>query len=210
MSTKTSTTYNNNDNNGKNFNLDLINVQSLKSKELMLLDYLDSTHWDACILTETWLRDCDEDKIWLEATNLNKGVYKLSISNPSGTAGGKLALLQRTETNVFRLSEGELETFQFARWRLTIPDVSTTIVALYYPPYSVINPVTNAMFTYEFTNWITNILVDDKNSLPMGDLNIHINNEDDPEAMILANTLLQALGLQCHTYPFNYINMAIH
>ena len=76
LSTKIGITYNNN--NRRNFNLDLINVQLLRSKELMLLDYLDSTHLDACILTETWLRDCDEYKIWLEVTTLNKGVYKLS------------------------------------------------------------------------------------------------------------------------------------
>ena len=68
----------------------------------------------------------------------------------------------------------------------------------YYPPFSVINPVTNAMFIDEFTNWITNILVDDKNVILMDDFNIHINNEHDPEAMVLADTL-QALGLHCHT-----------
>ena len=38
LSTKIRSTYNNNIN-GKNFNIDVINVQSLKSKELMLLDY---------------------------------------------------------------------------------------------------------------------------------------------------------------------------
>ena len=137
-----------------NNNNNVINVQSLRSKELMLLDYLHSTLLNACILTETWLRDCDKDKIWLQVTNLNKEVYRLSISNCSGRAGGGLALLYRTEANVSKLSEGELETFQFARWRLTIPGVSTTIVALYHPSYSVINPVTNEMFTYGFTNWI--------------------------------------------------------
>ena len=56
-------------------------------------------------------------------TNLNKEVYRLSISNNSGRAGGGLALLHRTEANVSKLSEGELETSQFARWRLTVPGV---------------------------------------------------------------------------------------
>ena len=125
--------------------------------------------------------DCDEDKIWLEVTNLNK-----------------LAFIHRTEANVSKLSEGELETFQFARWRLTMPGASRTLVTLNHPPYSVINPVTNTMFIDEFTNWITNILVDNKNVILMGDFNIHINSEDSPEAMFLADTL-QALGLQCHT-----------
>ena len=76
----------------------------------MSLDYLDSTHSDACILTETWLRDCDEDKMWLEANNLNKWVYKPPISNCSGRAGGGLALLHRTEANVSKLS-GEIKRF---------------------------------------------------------------------------------------------------
>ena len=43
--------------------------------------------------------------------------------------------------------------------------------------------------SHKLTNWITNILVDDKNIILMGDFKININNEDDPEAMILADTL---------------------
>ena len=100
--------------------------------------------------------------------------------------------------NVSKLSEGELETFQFGRWRLTIPGALTTIITLYHSPYSVIYPITSAVLIDEFTNWIINILVDNKNVTLMGDFNIHINNEDNPEAVILAGTL-QALGFQCHT-----------
>ena len=57
-----------------------------------------------------------------------------------------------------------------------MPGASTTLVALYHPPYSLITPVTNAMFIDELTNWITNILVDDKNVIIMGNFNIHISN----------------------------------
>ena len=36
----------------------LANMQSIKNKDLILYDYLQSNDTDICILTETWLQNC--------------------------------------------------------------------------------------------------------------------------------------------------------
>ena len=52
----------------------LANVQSIKSKTELVMDYLLDSKVDVAILTETWLSDNDE--IWLKASDLNQHGYK--------------------------------------------------------------------------------------------------------------------------------------
>ena len=59
-------------NSSSNMKVTLANIQSIKNKDLILYDYLQSNDSDICILTETWLQNCDNDEIWLEMTDLNK------------------------------------------------------------------------------------------------------------------------------------------
>ena len=47
----------------------LANVQSIKSKTKILMDYLLDSKVDIAVLTETWLSD--NDAIWLKASDLN-------------------------------------------------------------------------------------------------------------------------------------------
>ena len=56
-------------------------IQSIKSKEQLLLDYIYESDRDICALTESWLNDNDRDYPWLEATDLNKGPLKILTFN---------------------------------------------------------------------------------------------------------------------------------
>ena len=66
----------------ENLKICTINIQSIKSKEQPLLDYIYESDIDICILTESWLNDNDRDYAWLETTDLNKVPFKLSL--PTG------------------------------------------------------------------------------------------------------------------------------
>ena len=57
----------------------LANVQSIKSKTELVMDYLLDNKVDIAILTETWLSDNDE--IWLNASDLNQHGYKTINQN---------------------------------------------------------------------------------------------------------------------------------
>ena len=57
----------------------LANVQSIKSKTELVMDYLLDNKVDIAILTETWLSDNDE--IWLNTSDLNQHGYKTINQN---------------------------------------------------------------------------------------------------------------------------------
>ena len=58
----------------KHFTTLLINIQSIKCKDNLLLDKLITNKVDMCIVTETWLKE--QDQLWLETNNLVQNSYK--------------------------------------------------------------------------------------------------------------------------------------
>ena len=89
-------------------------------------------------------------------------------------------------------------SFEYAIWKLTVQSTSITIIAVYHPPYSEKNPITNAMFIDDITEFLAEILSQYQNTVLAGDFNIHVNNQDDPETNVLMGTMT-ILGLQKHT-----------
>ena len=57
----------------------VINTQSIKSKEHIIMEYLMDKQVDLAILMETWL--CEEDETWVEASECNKYGYQLDTVN---------------------------------------------------------------------------------------------------------------------------------
>ena len=55
----------------------LTNIQSVKSKGVLLHDHILHNKTDICIMTETWLQDRDSDEIWKDMTYLKKNLNKL-------------------------------------------------------------------------------------------------------------------------------------
>ena len=68
-------------NNCSNIEVTLANIHSIRNKNLILYDYLQLNDSDICILTKTWLQNCDSDEIQLEMTDLNKNEFKVEVSN---------------------------------------------------------------------------------------------------------------------------------
>ena len=62
--------------------LTTINIQSLKSKELTLIEHLGSSDADMCVVTETWLND--DDEVWLQGSEFNKNGWKCYNINRQG------------------------------------------------------------------------------------------------------------------------------
>ena len=89
-------------------------------------------------------------------------------------------------------------SFEYAIWKPTAQSTSITIIAVYKPPYSEKNLITNAMFIDDITEFLAEAPSQHQNIIAASDFNMHINNQDDPEANILMDTMT-ALGLQQHT-----------
>ena len=89
---KTSTTIINKD---KKVSISIMNLQSKKNKDDELLHYLMDRKANLVVITETWLRDKDTHKIWMDACQLNKNGYKLQVQNRGEGRGGGIGLIYR-------------------------------------------------------------------------------------------------------------------
>ena len=64
----------------KQLHLLLSNIQSIKNKELLLLEHLNNNRIDIAVITESWLNE-DTDKAWVLTSQLNRNGFNLDTSN---------------------------------------------------------------------------------------------------------------------------------
>ena len=53
------------------------NAQSIKKKDGIISEHLTAGKIDIAVVTETWLKD--DDSIWLQVSDINKGCYRIHI-----------------------------------------------------------------------------------------------------------------------------------
>ena len=139
------------------------------------MDYIIENRIEACIVTETWLSD--GDNIWISTSDFTKHNYNITGSNRQNRRGGGLALIYKTTQNLQVLKKGIASPSEYAIWKLTVQSTSITIIAVYHPLYSEKNPITNAMFMDDITEFLTEALSLHQNIILAHEFNIHINNQ---------------------------------
>ena len=87
-------------------------------------------------------------------------------------------------------------SFEAAKWRVSLPGKSINVIAIYRPPYSKTFPVTIAMFIDEFIAWIVDQLTTESNILLLGDINMQTNKIDTNADIKIFMDTIEALGLQ--------------
>ena len=180
----------------ENLKICTITIQSIKSKEQLLLDYIYESDIDIWVLTEAWLNDNDRDYAWLEATDLSKGPLKILTSNRKNHRGGGLSLVYPSSFNLKCIRKEQLSTSEHVIWNVNAKYTDLTIIGIYHPPYSSSNPFTSGQFLDEFIEWLVDVLSSYNNIIICGDFNIQVNNCDvDPEVQIFLDTI-EALGLK--------------
>ena len=97
----------------------------------------------------------DEDKCWLQCNKLNRKTLKIQVSKRKVRRGGRLAIVYKSDIEVKCVKEDQLNTFQFAIWKVRYNNDNITLIAVYHPLYTTSNPITNTTFTDEFTEWLT-------------------------------------------------------
>ena len=78
----------------------VINTQSIKSKEHIIMEYLIYKQVDLAILMETWL--CEEDDTWVKELECNQNGYKLDTVNGIDRQGGGIGLIYRETITVVK------------------------------------------------------------------------------------------------------------
>ena len=75
--------------------------------------------------------------------------------------------------------------------------IVTTLLAIYRPPYSQEHKYTIRMFNEEFTQFLSDIQVNYKNLIVLGDFNVHINDPTDNDTQFFIS-LMKSAGLHQH------------
>ena len=174
-----------------------VNTQSIRNKDLQVMELISDHSLDLMVATETWLTDSQMDNIWLEGTCLNKDQLRMLVNNRVGHKGGSIALIYRKEYSVKTTKNGTKSSFQYSIWSVKARNKHLSIVGLYHPPQSSKNPP-NSIFIDEIIDLLTEILPVNNNHIILGDFNIHINDNEDVEAQIFSDSM-EALGLKHHS-----------
>ena len=99
--------------NSTNIILGTINIQSIKRKELQVLELLERLQFMiTLIITETWLTNNETDTQWLETTPLNRNPYSLVHANRPNGRGGGLVLITKNCYTVNKVENGSYPSFR--------------------------------------------------------------------------------------------------
>ena len=96
-----------------------LNVRSLKSKDQIVLDAMIKYQIDVLVLTETWLKENDDDQAWVAGSGLNKEPYlMLSVPRPNGSGGG-IAIICKSSLEPRTIHQGCHLSFEHATGTLS-------------------------------------------------------------------------------------------
>ena len=180
-------------------NLCTVNIQSIRSKDTLLTEYLINNKIDLALVTETWLNDSDSD--WLLCNELTQSGFTLNVVNREKRRGGGIALISTNNIKVSTLSSIETRFCKYGVWKIKHSTNELTLLGLYHPPPSPRNNHTNTEFVDEFVGLYADLSAHFSNIVIMGDFNIHMGKANDGDAISLRDSL-RVMGLEQHvTFP---------
>ena len=116
----------------ENIRICYLNAQSLRGKDILLHQYLQSAQMDLGIFVETWLDDT-RDVVRQQATDLAKDGFKCEFVNRSGPGGG-IALVYKDSLDVTAIVDVTPVTFEKATWKIQSGGKHATVTVVYRPP----------------------------------------------------------------------------
>ena len=81
--------------------------------------------------------------------------------------------------------------------KVKFPSQRISVIIIYRPPYSEIHPVTTSVFYSEFSEYLESVVLNTDPVLIVGDFNIHVDCDDNTDAVKLLE-LFESVGLDQH------------
>ena len=95
-----------------------INAHSIRNKDTLLAQEINTSNIDLTLIMETWLNDTSQDTAWLHQSDLIQSGYTISMHNrPS--RGGRIALLYKDSMKVKKIEAQHLCTIEYALWQVS-------------------------------------------------------------------------------------------
>ena len=174
-----------------------INTRSIKNKVELVLENSNLQNLDFLAVTETWLKDTDEDRAWIETSQLESEDLTFQTHNRQNKRGGGLGLLHRKEYQVTKLpSNLQLDTIEHATWKAQLGKQAITILVIYHPPIGNAGN-THTRFLDQVSELLQYSITNHKNLVVLGDFNIAIQDLGNPDSQTYKDTM-EALGLTQH------------
>ena len=180
-----------------------VNTRSIKKKVNMVEEQMTVNNLDFLFITETWLKDDENDKIWLKATELANTPFQIHSLERTKGKGGGILLVSRCCNSTKLIKKASKPSFEGATWKIIFGNNQLTVTGCYHPPPGTRNPYPNSMFIDQLSDYMMDIISQHPNNILLGDFNIHVNDPEDIDAGLLLDTL-SAMGLKQH------INVATH
>ena len=90
----------------RRLSLSLCNAQSIKAKEEIVAEVLEDTKSDTMVVTEMWLMD--DDKVWINSTELLRPSYRKLTANRKGKRGGGIPLICKSTLKTKHIRAGTI------------------------------------------------------------------------------------------------------
>jgi exonuclease III len=180
-----------------------LNARSLCNKSAVISDHILHNKLDILCVTETWVNDGEFSNSF--ASSLLPPNYSLSqyYGRPRPIRGGGLAIFSHKSIHHTSISMPVYSTFECIGSTVSLSTFSFKIFTIYRPPSSSIST-----FCTEFETLLEHHITSNIDLFFIGDFNIHIDNQDDPNS-ILCNRLLHTLNLNQHIF-FRLIILVTH
>ena len=174
-----------------------VNTRFIKNKAELVLENSQLQNLDFLTITETWLKDTDEDKAWIASSQLESDELSFKTHNRQNKRGGGLGLLHRKEYQVTKLDGHlQLDTIEHATWRAQLGKQVITILVIYHPPIGNAGN-THIRFLDQVSELLQYSITNYKNLVVLGDFNIAIQDLGNPDSQTYTDTM-EALGLTQH------------
>ena len=166
----------------------VMNAQSAGNKTLVISDYIMDSKVDACVITESWIKEHDCAKI----AELAPSGFRIHLIARPDRPGGGIAIIVKQSISMKVLNTYQSPSCELTEVQLTIGSQCIHLVAVYRPSGASV-----VSFMDEFCDIIENSIVSSGHLLIAGDFNFHIDNANNPDAANFMD-IVASFGLKQH------------
>ena len=177
-------------------NFTLWNARSMTEKLAPVIDSIVVNRTDIFIVTESWAND---QKCTLIDADLTSSLAGFSIKHVprKRRKGGGIAIISRTNLKITSNKCFVYNSFELMDINIKTGSELIHLLVIYRPPYSTAHKFTVNQFLSEFRTLLESVILSPGHLIIAGDLNIHVDNSDDTDAVNFLD-LISSLGLQQH------------
>ena len=124
-----------------NIRMSLPNIQSIWGKDGAIVEYFLSNNISMAIIMESWLQNNEEDACRLNTSKFCTSLFSAIPSNRQDRKDGGILLVHKKSYKANLIDEVLTHSFQAAEFRIQIDNCNITLLSIYHPPYSAVNPV---------------------------------------------------------------------